>query len=381
MASLKFNIVYDRKHIAGAGKPGLVEIRFTFNRRQKYFSTGIKVSPDEWDCREGKVVRHPERKMLNQRLTAARAKAVVIMSKSYDDNFDFDSIARMFQGEREAEKIDFPTYCEQRTKARCVSEHTKARYRVFTRFLRSWGKIKSFSDITVANVRAMDEYLHTRGIGQASVYNYHKYLKLFVNDAVIDGHVPDNPYRRLPFRIPRGDKQYVDCLTTSQFEAIRSLAITSPHLAKARDLFLFQCYTGLAYSDLMAFRFDECALVEGKYFYRKKRVKTSVDFVLQLLTPAVDILAKYDYVLPRVSNQKYNDYLKVIGTMVGVPSLHSHMGRATAATQFLSNGMPINIVSKVLGHTNLHQTQRYARTLSRDVRNAFDSIDSKMTLG
>lgn len=224
----------------------------------------------------------------------------------------------------------------------------------------------------------MDEYLHTREIAPATIYNYHKYLKLFINDAVIDNLVQENPYRRLSFKIPRGDKQYVDCLTVEQFEEIRSITVSTPHLAKVRDLFLFQCYTGLAYSDLMAFDFNECDLVDGKYLYHDRRVKNSVDFVLQLLPQAVEILEKYNYKLPQISNQKYNDYLKVIGLMIGVNNLHSHMGRATAATMFLSKGMPINIVSKVLGHTNLRQTQRYARTLSRDVRAAFDALENKI---
>ena len=141
---------------------------------------------------------------------------------------------------------------------------------------------------------------------------------------------------------------------------------------------MFQCYTGLAYSDLMAFDFNECDLIDDKYFYHDRRVKTDVDFVLQLLPQAMDILKKYNNHLPKITNQKYNDFLKVIGSMVGVENLHSHMGRATAATMFLSKGMPINIVSKVLGHTNLRQTQRYARTLSRDVRSAFDAIEDKI---
>lgn len=349
------------------------------NRQQKYFSTGIKVFADEWDYQECKVVRHPDRMELNQRLTAIRAKAYKIVNKAYDDEdgFDFNLLTRMFRGEP-AKKIDFPTYCEQRTAARRVSESTRTRYRVFTRFLRSWGKIISFSDLTVAKIRAMDEYLHTRKMGLATIYNYHKSLKLFINDAVIDNLVQDNPYRRLSFKIPRGDKHYVDCLTIEQFESIRSLAVTNPHLAKVRDLFLFQCYTGLAYSDLMAFDFCKCNLIDGKFFYHNRRVKTDVDFVLQLLPQVVEILNKYNNKLPEISNQKYNDFLKVIGSMVGVDNLHSHMGRATAATMFLSNGMPINVVSKVLGHTNLHQTQRYARTLSRDVRSAFDALEDKI---
>lgn len=377
MSNLNFNIIYDRRNVASASRPATLEARFTLNRKQKYFSLGIRILPNQWDSREGKIVRHPEKNELNQRLVAVRAKGNKIVNMSFeDDNFDFASIEHLFLGD--INRVDFPTYCEQRTVKRRVSESTKGRYRVFTRFLRFWGKIRSFSDLTVANIRAMDEYLHARDVKQSTIYDYHKYLKLFISDAVIDGFISENPYKKLPFRISRGDKQYVDCLTIEQFESIRSLTVATPHLVKARDLFLFQCYTGLAYSDLMAFDFNECDLIDGKYFYHDRRVKTDVDFVLQLLPQAVEILKKYNNHLPKISNQKYNDFLKVIGSMVGVESLHSHMGRATAATMFLSKGMPINVVSKVLGHANLRQTQRYARTLSRDVRSAFDAIEDKI---
>lgn len=376
MADLKFNIVYDRKHVATDKNEGVLEIRFTLDRKQKYFSTGIKVTRKQW--KGERIVGHPDAGVLNQRLSIMKQKAQKIVTVACgEDVFDFNSVTSLFKGET-AEEIDFPTYCEQRTAKRRVCENTKGRYRVFTRFLRSWGGIRSFADITVAKVRAMDEYLHAKGLGQGTVYNYHKYLKLFIGDAVIDGYVQESPYRRLPFKIGRGDKQFVDCLTVEQFEAVRSLKVATAHLTRVRDLFLFQCYTGLAYSDLMAFSFEDCELIDGKYFYHNKRKKTDVDFVLQLLSPAVDLLEKYKYKLPKLSNQKYNDYLKAIGAMVGIENLHSHMGRATAATMFLSKGMPINVVSRVLGHTNLKQTQRYARTLSRDVRSAFDMIEEKI---
>ena len=106
-------------------------------------------------------------------------------------------------------------------------------------------------------------------------------------------------------------------------------------------------------------------------------MKTDTDFTFQLLAGAVSVLKKYNFKLPCISNQKYNEYLTVIGMMVNVPNLHSHMGRATAATLFLSFGMPLNVVAKVLGHTNIRQTQRYARTLNKDVYSAFDNIDGK----
>lgn len=375
MAELKFNIVYDRKKVATDKIPGVLEFRFTMERKQKYFSTGIKVTCKQW--KNGSITSHPDAAALNKKLSVMKAKALDLVNQAWVEDFDFNSLGILFKGESKQQQ-DFISYCEQRAQKRNVSENTKGRYRVFTRFLRSWGAVRSFSDLSVSKIRELDEYLHSQGLCQSTVYNYHKYMKLFINDAVIDGLMTENPYRRLPFKIPHGDKRYVDCLTEKQFKAVRNVVVNSPHLAKARDLFLFQCYTGLAFADLMSFDFNECTIIDGKYFYHDKRVKTSVDFVLQLLPQALGILKKYDYSLPHLSNQKYNDYLKVVGSAAGVDGLHSHMGRATAATLFLSKGMPINIVARVLGHTNIRQTQRYARTLSRDVRNAFDSLEEQI---
>ena len=113
-------------------------------------------------------------------------------------------------------------------------------------------------------------------------------------------------------------------------------------------------------------------------FYHAKRTKTDTDFVFILLEPAVEILEKYNYKLPIMSNQKYNDYLKIIGVMIGYDGLHSHAGRGTAATLFLSKGMPINVVQKVMGHKSIRQTLRYARTLNKDVIGAFDNLEGKL---
>lgn len=74
MSNLNFNIIYDRRNVASASRPATLEARFTLNRKQKYFSLGIRILPNQWDSREGKIVRHPEKNELNQRLVAVRAK-------------------------------------------------------------------------------------------------------------------------------------------------------------------------------------------------------------------------------------------------------------------------------------------------------------------
>ncbi len=370
------SIINDRKHKASTKSTGAVELRFTLDRKQKYFATGVNVYAGEW--RNGKVVRRKDAQALNDRIEAYAHKAECIIAQMVEqDKCNLDVLMeKMRDGGKNAQ--DFASYCEMRAKRRMVREGTRKRYAVFVGFLRSWGGIRDFEDITVAKIRELDELLHERGLSQGTVYNYHKTLKLFVRDAIVDGLMEKNPYTVLPFKIGRGEKDFVDCLTPEQFEDFKTIDLRSPHLERVRDLFLFQCYTGLAYSDLMSFDFTQCEESGGKYFYRAKRTKTDTDFTFQLLTPAIEILQKYDFVLPQISSQKYNDYLKVVGSMIGVSDMHSHMGRATAATMFLSKGMPMNVVSSVLGHKNIRQTQRYARTLSKDVKNAFDLLEGKM---
>ena len=378
MASINLSFVHNRLKRGASQKPVSIELRFSYKYERKYISTGIKVTPNQWSDKLQRIIKHKDSAVLNERLEAFEERGRIVLNKMLKEGItDLSLIPALFNGEQD-KNISFIDYCKKRMNERKVHDHTKKRYAVFIRFLQGWGKIISFSDCNVSKVRAMDEYLHRQGKAQCTIYDYHKYLKLFINDAMIDGLIEKNPYKFLPFHIGKGEKQYVDCCTEEQFDEIKKLDLSTPHLQATRDLFLFQCYTGLAYSDLASFDYANCVEKDGKMFYHAKRTKTDTDFVFQLLSPAVEILVKYDFSLPKISNQKYNDYLKVIGQMVGVDRLHSHMGRATAATLFLSKGMSINIVARVLGHTTLRQTTRYARTLSKDVQSAFDALEGKM---
>ena len=377
MAKINLSIIHNRLKRATSKHEVSVELCFCAKRQRKYFSTGVKVTTTQWSDASKMVIKRKDADELNEIIQAYRARANEIISKMVKEGCcDLNVVISQMNGEDEG--TSFIEYCERRRNERKVCEHTKKRYDVFIKFLKTWGKIKSFQDCNVSKVRAMDEYLHRQDKAQCTIYDYHKYLKLFINDAMIDGLIEQNPYKFLPFHIGKGEKQYVDCVTEEQFVAIKKLNLSTLHILHARDLFLFQCYTGLAYSDLASFDYANCEEIGGKMFYHAKRTKTDTDFVFQLLKPALELLQKYDFKLPKMSNQKYNDYLKVIGQMVGVDRLHTHMGRATAATLFLSKGMPINIVARVLGHTTLRQTTRYARTLNKDVQSAFDALEGKM---
>ena len=110
-----------------------------------------------------------------------------------------------------------------------------------------------------------------------------------------------------------------------------------------------------------------------------ERIKTGVPYVSQLLPPVVKVLERYDWKIPRLSNADYNRHLKALGQMAGIKTrLHSHLARHTFATYMLRNGVKIENVSKMLGHTNITQTQRYAKVLAQSVHDDFDMVASKL---
>lgn len=209
-------------------------------------------------------------------------------------------------------------------------------------------------------------------------YNYHKRLKRYLHEAMKFGMLDADPYIGLHFE--RGKFEKRKYLTENELEIIRSCKINVQAIARVRDLFLFQCYTGLAYADFEKFDFEkDVEERNGKYIVADRRKKTNEDYKIVLLTPAIEILKKYDYKLPIISNQKYNVSLKVVAQYAGIDkNITTHMGRHTFAVFALNNGVPIEVVAKMLGHTNIRTTQIYAKVLNSEVEKGFDLLESKI---
>ena len=161
------------------------------------------------------------------------------------------------------------------------------------------------------------------------------------------------------------------------FMALRPVAGTQ--MAVAKDLFVFQMFTGLAYSDMRAFSLADYKNVDGRWVNMGERIKTGVAYVSQLLPPVVEVLERYGWRLPKLDNADYNHALKLLGQAAGIATpLHSHLARHTFATWMLRNGAKIENVSKMLGHTNITQTQRYAKVLAQSVYEDFDRMEKKL---
>lgn len=179
-------------------------------------------------------------------------------------------------------------------------------------------------------------------------------------------------------------------LTEHEINKVATKKFNSGRLSQIRDVFLFCCYTGPAFADVEKLKPSEIGIgIDGGKWIFTNRQKTDTLSRIPLLPLAVDILEKYqghptivnsNRVLPVISNQKYNEYLKEIAGICGIhKKMTSHTARHTFATTItLSNGVPMESVSKMLGHKNIKTTQHYAKVLDKKISDDMNLLRTKI---
>jgi len=373
--------VYNRRKTATATKEAAVELRATYERRQKYMSTGIRLLPKHWH--RGTVVNRVDAIQINQTLDKlmidVRKVILEMMEEGIIDIFDIPERLRRLR----AGDLSFIDFSKQRMEVRKYGKATdsKQRYERFFKVFEDWGKIKEFDDITDDNIIAFDLYLANKGMKNYSKWqNYHRFLNSFIIDAVDAGLLRRNPYRWVRIEKEKASHGLSKCLTPEEFQSIREVTLHTDSMKRVRDLFVFQTYTCLAYTDLIAFDSKNIQEVKGKKVYIGKRGKTKESFTIPLLDPALDILAKYKNNLPIISNVKYNEYLKVLAQAAKIDKpLSSHWARHTGATLLLNNGVSMQIVSRICGHSSTKITEQvYAKLYDESVVEAVTNIENKL---
>lgn len=375
----KVKLVYDRRHQSSPDKEGAVDLRVCFDCKQKFLSTGVKIYPRQWDNKNECVKLRNDATSLNKALSDIKNDAITLLTEMSKTGYvDLARLNEIFKPK--AYDLTFHEYMKDRISKRNVSENTRERYVSFYKvFVDEYGKMKNFSDITEAGVRDYDEWLHKRIVNghlmqQSTIYSHHKYLRLFIYDALTDGYVDKNPYQSKRIKIDHGESGQIPSLTIDQVEQIENLKLDG-FVGKTKDLFLFQCYTGLAFSDMQKFKLSNYTQdKDGNYLIKDKRTKTDTTYIFMLSEKALAIVMKYKGKIPAISNQKYNQYLKVLGQMIGVPNLHSHMGRSTFASTCLNQGMNTDVLKHCLGHVTTFETNRYATMQDETIKQAFKDI-------
>ncbi len=163
------------------------------------------------------------------------------------------------------------------------------------------------------------------------------------------------------YKFPLSETKEVVYLNESEIQRLRNHTFEYPALYRVRDCFLIQCYTGLAYADLKRLNSNNIRIEEDGLWIDivRQKVKTAQCYI-PIIGNALEILKKYDFELPVLSNQRYNEHLKRIARFMNFPiELTSHVGRKSFGTLMLNKGVPIETVSALLGHSNVKMTQKH----------------------
>jgi site-specific recombinase XerD len=374
------------------GKDGSypIYLRLLFKGRRVDLSTGMRSIPQNWDeVHQMFYEKTNEEQSSNQRLRKIKTSITDIYNRliSSEKEFDVVDVKNEFQGKSDSKGIleifDYYLKTIENNIGHGYAYRTLRHYRVSRKKLAEFinSKLRK-KEIPITSVdynflNQFDMFLKSKyGVHQNTAWNYHKHIKRVMNLAVSMGYLDKSPYNQFKTKLEQANR---DFLTKDELRKLETKEIDLDRLSIVRDIFVFACYTGLAYSDISKLSTEHIQIRnDGNQWIIINRTKTKAQCSIPLFPNAIEILERYSNypesllkgrVLPVASNQKLNSYLKELANICGInKKLTMHMARHTFATTVtLSNGVPIETVSKILGHKSLKITQIYARVLENKI--------------
>jgi integrase len=243
-------------------------------------------------------------------------------------------------------------------------------------------------DVDHKFISGLEYYLKTeRKCAHNTAIKYVTNFKKIIRIAFANDWIQKDPFANWKAKLKIVEREF---LTEEEIQKMVAKELHTERLDQVKDIFLFSCFTGLAYADVKKLSRNDIVIgIDGDKWIKIKRSKTDTRSSIPLLPTAIDILKKYDdhpdvsnkgRLLPVLSNQKMNAYIKEIAILCKIrKNLTFHLARHTFATTVtLSNGVPIESVSKMLGHKSLRTTQHYAKILDRKVSEDMKILKAKM---
>jgi site-specific recombinase XerD len=386
-------LYYLRKSKVNAQAQMPIYQRITINGQRFDCSSGHYVDEAKWSSEASKMKGNTEEaRMINGQLDLMRATVYETEKKLFMNQVQitFESFKNEYQGKKERERMLIPIFVEHNRK---IKELVGLEYAPGTleRYQTSLKHTKDFLfwkyNLTDINIDKIDhafimEYeFYLRSVRKCNNNTAVKYVKNFhkiINQCLANGWLNKDPFVNYKAKVKEVIREF---LSEADIESMINKEFVSERLELVRDIFVFSCFTGLAYIDVKQLTKTHISLgIDGDKWIFTTRQKTDTASKIPLLPIAQQIVDKYENhpvclnenrLLPILSNQKMNAYLKEIADVCGInKDLTFHIARHTFATTVtLSNGVPIETVSKMLGHTNLKTTQHYAKILDHKISN------------
>lgn len=379
-------------------KNGLAPINATITRngQRASFSTGRMIQPDNWDCKRQRAKGKSEEVIainthLQQISILLQQKEDDLISKGYiitaellrDAMLDkiealrtktlmqlFDDFLSDRRRDMECGKIAKDTFENNNRSANYVREFIRNRYKRTDVALHELNHsfISNF-DTFLRNDKVMKKNTSVKSL---------RTLKQVIGIAIANGYIRADPFAK--FKIKREIVER-DFLTNEELQRIINHNFSTTRLQRVRDIFIFACFTGLSYSDLRTLEPQHILKDEnGRMWIKKKRVKTGILFRVPLLPIAKLILDKYreeERLLPILNIGTTDEYLKEIAALCGIEKrISSHTARYTFATTVtLTNRVSLEVVAKMMGHTNTRMTSHYAKVVDEYISEEMDKLN------
>jgi site-specific recombinase XerD len=383
--------------------PIAIYMRITVDGKRAEMSTGRECDPAKWSTQAGRVVGFKEEiKSLNNYLDSLQTKLRNAYQILIDANqrITIESLQNQFTGKVDKNRFLMQLFNEHNIKVKALigngfEANTLKGYNTsekhLTGFLKKrYGKTDiEINELNHAFISDFEFYLKADcKITGVSAAKYLKHLKKIVNHCIANGWLKQNPFINFKSTAKAKERTF---LTQAELDSITKKKLNIDRLSQVRDIFVFCCYTGLSYADVQKLKRSEINIgIDGDKWIFTTRQKTDTSSRIPLLPAALEILNRYQdhpqcenkgLLLPVLSNQKMNAYLKEIADLCKIiKHLTFHLARHTFATTVtLSNGVPIETVSKMLGHTVIKTTQHYAKILDVKVSQDMAQLKQKYT--
>lgn len=398
MSTFKILFYLRKNYLNKEGKAGIM-IRLTVNGEVSQFSSKLDTEPDMWDVRTGRVAGNSMKArqlngLLGDMQTSLRNHYYEIEKR--ESYVTAEKVRNAFLGIETKQRTFLELFKKQNDDAKKLvgiskTPATLAKYDRCYRRMEEFMKYQyKVSDIALKEINHMfitDFETYLRSVSKCNENTTAKFMQTFRMIVIIaknNGWIFTDPFANYKIRLKRVDRGY---LTDAELQKIMKKKFPTKRLEQVRDVFLFSCFTGLSYVDVKELKASEiCTSFDGKLWIMKHRQKTDTPVNVPLLKIPLAILKKYEGQLPKgellpvLSNQKLNSYLKEIGDLCGInKNITFHVARHTfATTTTLSKGVPIETVSKMLGHTNIETTQIYARITNEKIRKDMSLLEDKL---
>lgn len=379
MAKQAVKLVFDRRKRVEATGKGNVEFIIQLSRLAVKKIIVDSMTPEEWESYKNAPFLKKEMENYQRIVNAMQLLGEEMTVENFNKHIGVDTPVRNTSKKKSKESVaetkderineSFLDFMHDAIVKEKSAATTKRQKFVALDALRRWGGIVTFADISIKKLREYDAWLREDGTRtDVAVNNYHKRTKMYVRQAYEKGIIDKDYYSMVHF--PRGKCKERNPLTEAELMKLRTVELPQRE-ARVRDLFIFSAYTGLAFCDAQAFDFFTMTEQRGDMFYIDgSRMKTGTKFYTPILPPAMEVLKRYNFELPKISNQKGNDYLRIVKSIAGIRKpLTFHVARHSFATLSLSHDVPIEKVARMLGHTDIKTTQIYAKILKSTIEN------------